>query len=145
MSGDASDVGWFNYAVSYLRAAQALQPLQLGTTHPHSPVEFLYYHSIELFLQAYLVLKGATVKELKSLNHGVVKIAEECASKGLALDAMDREVIGLIEHQGNLFKARYLKTGYFQRASFTDLDRVTEHIMGEVAHALRAPGRPIRP
>ena len=141
----ASDIGWFNYAVSYLRAAQALRTLQFNATHRDSPIEFLYYHSVELFLKAFLVLKGATEKDVKGLSHGIVRIMERCRAQGLVLDKTDRAVIALIDRSGNMFRARYIRTGYFEKASGAMLDRLTERLLSKIAGHFHREGRPLRP
>jgi hypothetical protein len=42
-------LGLFNFAESYWAAAEALDNAKLKSTHPSSPVSFLYYHAIELY------------------------------------------------------------------------------------------------
>ena len=63
-------LGLFNVATSYWRAARCLQKEKLKTTHPGSPVSFLYYHAIELFLKAFLRHHGHTPKELRGRKFG---------------------------------------------------------------------------
>lgn len=124
----ASPMGWFNYAVAYLRSAQTLYKHETGVAHSSAPVEFLYYHAIELLLKTYLLQSGLNEKQLKALGHGLVALGEECEARGLYLTGAHRETIEFIEHQGNLFKSRYIRLGRFQRASFADLDKLAGHI-----------------
>jgi hypothetical protein len=124
----ASSIGWFNYAVAYLRAAQTLYKHETGVAHSSAPVEFLYYHAIELLLKTYLLHSGLNEKQLKALGHGLIALGEECETRGLYLTGAHRETIDFIEHQGNLFKSRYIRLGRFQRASFADLNKLAGHI-----------------
>ncbi len=63
-------IGLFNYAESYFRSARALDANKPKVTHPDAPVNFLFYHAIELYLKAYLRLKGLTPRELASRKYG---------------------------------------------------------------------------
>jgi hypothetical protein len=51
-------LGLFNYALSYRAAADKLQICKVRATHPHAPVPFAYYHSLELYLKAFLRAHG---------------------------------------------------------------------------------------
>jgi hypothetical protein len=62
----SNPLGFFNLAESYWSAAGALENAKLKTTHPNSPISFLYYHAIELYLKAFLRLHGHSAKELRS-------------------------------------------------------------------------------
>jgi hypothetical protein len=66
----SSPLGFFNLAESYWRAAGALENAKLRTTHPNSPISFLYYHAIELYLKAFLRLHGHSARELRSKKFG---------------------------------------------------------------------------
>src|SRR5260221_7125218 len=54
-------LGFFNYALSYRAAADKLRICKLRATHPHAPVLFIYYHSVELYLKAFLRAHGLSV------------------------------------------------------------------------------------
>lgn len=133
---DASAHGWFNYAVSYLKSAQELRKLDLHLAHKTAPVEFLYYHAIELLLKSYLINNGATKEQVKALGHRIIKIGKACEAKGLTLSDADRATLEFIEHQDNLFKARYIELGMFQVASFADLDRTAVYLATTLQGAL---------
>ena len=64
-----SAIGTFNYAHSFWRAGRALLIMEWeqGETHPDSPIEFLHWHAIELFLKAFLLSDGLSEDELRRL------------------------------------------------------------------------------
>jgi hypothetical protein len=66
----SSPLGFFNLAESYWAAAVALENAGLRTTHPTSPISFLYYHAIELYLKAFLRTHGHSARELRGKNFG---------------------------------------------------------------------------
>lgn len=49
-----NEVGLFNMAESYWKSAAALHEASPRVTYALSPVLFLYYHTIELYLKAFL-------------------------------------------------------------------------------------------
>jgi len=129
-----TDIGLFNYAVSYWRSAQALQKIKIDATHPKTVICFLYYHAVELFLKSYLRLHKANLRELRKWGHDVKILAKKCHSHGLEFDPHEEEVFDLI--RGDMMQARYLKTGYFQRAGFEALERTTKWLYEEIAIAM---------
>ena len=137
-----TDIGLFNYAVSYWRSAQALREIKLNATHPEPVVCFLYYHAVELFLKSYLRLHGATLKELRKWGHDVTTLAEKCRPHGLRFKSFDQTVFDLID--GDMMKARYLKTGTFQRPKLEALERTTDRLWEEISIAMDEKGRPVR-
>jgi hypothetical protein len=64
-----NEVGLFNTAESYWRSAGALYEAQVKASHPLSPVRFLYYHAIELYLKAFLRGNGHSARELRAKRH----------------------------------------------------------------------------
>lgn len=81
--------------------------------HRDSPRDYLYYHAIELYLKAYLRLKGLTVAQLKKIGHGIDKLHAAAVEAGLTDDPEDREVIADIGD--NYLPSRYIRTGAFRR------------------------------
>jgi hypothetical protein len=47
-------IAYFNFAETYWTAAKALRRSKAQATHRNSPIRFLYYHAIELYLKAHL-------------------------------------------------------------------------------------------
>jgi hypothetical protein len=111
----ASPIGTFNYAHSFWGAARALNTLEWEDreTHSDSPSEFLYWHSIELFLKAFLLADGVSIKKLRGrdFGHNITNLAEEAVNRGLALSDRDKEVLSYMPDTGAMIDLRYLKVG----------------------------------
>lgn len=108
-------MGLFNFAHSYWVSAAVLGRTPRDATHKDAPVEYLYYHAIELYLKSFLRLKGYTLQRLKALGHSLPKLHNAAISHGLLADAEDREVISLIPD--NYLSSRYIRSGFFTKAS----------------------------
>lgn len=112
---DASSVGTFNYAHSFWGAARALDTLDWENreTHSDSPSEFLYWHSIELFLKAFLLADGVELSELRSrkFGHNITNLSEEAVNRGLPLTDRDKEVLSYMPDTEAMIDLRYLKVG----------------------------------
>ncbi len=108
-------IGTFNYAHSFWGAACALYSKEWETseTHPSSPMEFLYWHAIELFLKAYLRADGVPEDQLKGgkFGHKVLTLAQESVRRGLPLSTHAMEVISYMPSHDDMIELRYLKVG----------------------------------
>ena len=60
-----NELGLFNTAESYWKSAATLYDAKVKASHPMSPVRFLYYHAVELYLKAFLRGNGHSAKELR--------------------------------------------------------------------------------
>ena len=142
MSADDEDrtteIGLFNYAVSYWRSAQALRKAKIKATHPEPVICFLYYHAVELFLKSYLRLHKANLLELRKWGHDVNILAKKCRSHGLEFDPHEEEVFDLI--RGDMMKARYLKVEYFRRVRLEALERTATWLYEEIGTAMKEKG-----
>lgn len=141
MSDDerTTDVGLFNFAHSYWASAAALENARVKATHPDSPICYLYFHSIELFLKAHLRHSGLPVKGVRQLGHNVERLAEVCSSFGLQLDPEELEVIRTIP--SNYISSRYIITGYFSRPRFSALWATCFVLFDSVGQTLVASGK----
>ncbi len=108
-------MGLFNYAHSYWVSAVALQRASLDCTHKDAPVDYLYFHAIELYLKSFLRLRGMTLGQLKKIGHSLTKLHAAAIAEGLTDDEEDRQVVALIDQ--NYMRARYIETGPFSKAS----------------------------
>lgn len=136
--------GLYNTAASFLSAARALDRARVKSTHPLSPVVFLYGHSIELFLKSYLRLQGLTVREIRSIGHKVTTLAERSTSAGLSFDDADADTIELIASGDTIMRARYIETGPFRWPSVGELDGTGQSLRDKVRTALRLAGHRVR-
>ena len=139
-----SAVGLYHYALTYRRAADALGTVKLDATHPEAPREFLYYHSIELFLKAYLRNAGLTVMTLKKISHSTGKLEAEYIKHGGELMDEDHEVLEIMEKTDAVAQARYIRTGYFTKPALEALARTAKSLSETTRSALRQSGLPVR-
>jgi hypothetical protein len=127
---DAMDIGVFNYASSYLEAGRALKAAGVRSTHSDAPVQFLYYHAIELFLKSFLMLRGCSLEQLRKrpFGHRIDVLAETSVDRGLHLDDEDKQVIDLMATGNNVIDARYLRLGLFRLPTIEALDRTAQSL-----------------
>jgi hypothetical protein len=94
---NVSPFGFHHYATHFLQVARSIQP---GSTF--SPVAYyLYCHSLELSLKAFLLVKGVSKEKLKkSLGHNLEAILTRADGLGL-----QREVPVTITEKEELSKA----------------------------------------
>ncbi|MEM1278001.1 MAG: hypothetical protein AAGH74_15865 [Pseudomonadota bacterium] len=137
---DPSPIGLFNYAHSFLGAARALASSDWRSheTHPTSPQEFLYWHSIELFLKAFLLADGVSLERLKSrgFGHDISKLVAESTQRGLRLSEEDLATVGFMESASALIDLRYLEIGPRYVPTFESLDQTCLSIYRSVGEEL---------
>jgi hypothetical protein len=104
-------IGIFNTAISYWKAADALEGLALKTPRNHAPIRFLYFHALELYLKAYLRAHGYTVKRLEEIGHSFKKMTNHALVSGLNLVEDDIRVLNAIGKSDMAIRARYIRTG----------------------------------
>jgi hypothetical protein len=68
MSDDdrTTPLGLFNYARSYCQSGVLLRDARAKVTHPDAPVTLLLAHAIELYLKAFLRLRGVGIEEVRT-------------------------------------------------------------------------------
>lgn len=117
-------IGLFNYAESYRTAARALRRSKSPASHKDSPIRFLYYHTIELYLKAHLCLHGIHPYDLRTkFGHSAESLRKRAAELGLVFENEDLEVIQLMSETDVVIRSRYISTGYFQWPDIAALDR----------------------
>jgi hypothetical protein len=80
----ATPLGFFNVAGSYRAAADKLRVCKLRAEDPHAPIFFAFYHSIELYLKAFLRVHGLSAAFLAyDIRHDVCELRKMCAERGL--------------------------------------------------------------
>jgi hypothetical protein len=142
----SSPLGFFNLAESYWTAAVALENANLRTTHPTSPISFLYYHAIELYLKAFLRFHGHTPKELrgKKFGHKTCCLSERAGALGLHFDDHDLQVFSLMSCTDAVIRSRYIETGFRQWPSPESLDRTCKNLRQSVGQELKRANLPVR-
>lgn len=137
-------IAFFLSAGSFLKTAiHAHEATEANTLRLRfeMPVYYLYSHTIELTLKAFLRAKGLTVKELanpKCWGHDLLKLWEGCLERGLTLDMHTRlttgAVIAILAPYAASYEFRYVQTGH---KTLPTLDAVRE-----AAEALQAAIKP---
>src|SRR3954471_22090948 len=91
----AQPIGWFLFAESYLVCANALRRAPPNGLRFDAPIRYLLFHAMELYLKAFLRLKGFDETQLMSrvLGHNQVALAELAQEQGLTIDASVSENI----------------------------------------------------
>jgi hypothetical protein len=142
----ANSMGLFNQAVSYWKAAVALQRDNLKTPFSDHPVWFLYYHAIELYLKSFLRMHGHTVEELASRKFGHRTCCLTDRAKQLGLFFMDEDVavFSLMSTTDAIIRSRYIQRGYFSWPAHEALDRTCKSLHDSIGDALRAGGIAVR-
>jgi len=88
MSDDdrTTPLGLFNYARSYWQSAVLLHHARAKVTHPDAPVTLLLAHAIELYLKAFLRLRGVGIEQVRTtFGHDFESLVDEASSRGLSL------------------------------------------------------------
>lgn len=139
-------MGLFNYAESYWRAARALKKAKLKTTHPDSPISFLYYHAVELYLKSFLRFHDHTAKELRNRNfgHDITRLTDRAAKLDLPFMDEDNDVFMLMAETDAVIRSRYIQTGAFRVPTPDALDRTCKSLRESVGEVLIKAGLPVR-
>ena len=138
-------IGLFNFADSYWRSAAALKKAKVQATHPDAPICFLYYHSVELYLKAYLRAEGYPVDDLRTrYGHNAIKLCDEAKRHGLHLDEEDVAVLAYMGNTDAVIESRFPRTGFFRRPANEALHRTCKSLHYSVGKALKAKGGPVR-
>jgi HEPN domain-containing protein len=137
--------GLFNYARSYWQSAVHLHHARVKVTHPDAPITLLLAHAVELYIKAFLRLKGLSAKELKiSFGHDFRKLVEEAQVRGLQFDDEDKEVAAILTEQESIRRSRYIETGFYTRPSLRALSATCRSLDESVAAALTEAGHRVR-
>ena len=137
-------IGLFHFAHSYWRSAVALEKAKVKATHRDSPISFLYFHAMELYLKAFLRLHDVSVEELsKKYRHHVLALSGAAKTLGFHLDDEDEVVVKMMDAM-DLTDVRYIRTGRFLQPSHEALHRTCRSFHETVEQALREKGHPVR-
>jgi hypothetical protein len=138
-------MGIFHYALSYRKAAATLKDVLLKTPHNDSPVRFLYYHAIELYLKALLRMHGHTVRDLsQNFGHRTAKLIRRAVELGLVLTEQDKVLLDWIGKTDEVIRSRYFKQGFRRLPEREELERLCANLHSNVGEALRKGGVPVR-
>jgi hypothetical protein len=140
-----TDIGLYNFAEAYLLSAKTLTSQKIPGLRFADPIEYLFYHSIELFLKSYLRNRGLSAYILATqYSHNLVKLRDEAAALGLHLDQKENARIDHLQNEGLVIEARYIKTGFKQPIPLEALLGTAERVRDRVLHELTQVGLPLR-
>jgi hypothetical protein len=125
-NGRTMALGWLSHARSYWRSGVHLRAAQLKISHGEVPIKFLFYHSIELYLKAFLLSKDINVTHLCEIGHNAAHLVTEARQHGLSLDYEDVEVIAAMSDE--IGRWRYFMTGAFIGPGEEALMRTCENL-----------------
>jgi hypothetical protein len=139
-----NSLGLFNTAEAYWLSAMALEEAKVKNGHAHTPVRFLYYHSLELYLKALLRQKHSVEKIREKFGHKMERLVEEAEKLGLVVADEDREVFSIMADTDAVIEARYIRTGAKTWPTFEALRRTCKSVRGGVGGYLRKAGVLVR-
>lgn len=113
---EESPIAFANFAHSYCSSAIALQHIDLQAPHSRSVVTYLYYHSIELYLKAFLMAHGITAKKLRlSYRHKIGKLSQKASELGLSFCEIDNDLFEFMHSSDTVISARYIRLGHHRQ------------------------------
>jgi len=139
--GRTTPLGLFNYGRSYWQSWVLLHEVGTKVSHPDAPVTLLMAHAIELYLKAFLRLRGLGAQEVKhSFGHDFEKLVEAAWARGLPLTEADQDMATILKEQESIRRSRYIESGYFKQPSLVALSGVCRRLDEAVSAALRDAG-----
>ena len=142
MDGDerTTTMGLFNVADSYLRAAVALHSVDTRATHPETPIRFLCFHCIELFLKAFLRANGHSVAELRGrrFGHRICCLWNRATELGVKFSDHDKAIFSWMSSTDAVIESRYIVTGYRCEPTYKDLAQTCSSVRQLIGNALRS-------
>jgi len=106
----ASAQAFFTYAEAYALSAKSLADARLEMGHAEAPIRMLFFHAIELYLKAFLVVRGQSAELLKRrAGHNFEKLITLATNEGLPVELNDKVLLAEAYHSDAIFQARYLE------------------------------------
>jgi hypothetical protein len=137
-------VGLFNRAEAYWLSATTLQKAGVKHGHAHSPVRYLYYFAIELYLKAFL-RDHHTLEDLeKKFGHKTTRLSGRAEQLGLSFDGHDRQLFSMMGDTDIVIRSRYIRVGAATWPTFESLNATCENLREDVGAALIKLDKPIR-
>jgi hypothetical protein len=140
-----TEVGLYHYAESYRSCAERLETGPPEHLMFEAPIEFLFYHALELYMKAYLRSAGLTVDDLRArkFGHQLQALWTECCNRGLALGGYPDAFFDFLD-PSEVMATRYISTGFYRKPSMGALHEVTQQVRNLVRDALMSQGKAIR-
>jgi hypothetical protein len=136
-------LGGDHYAASYHAAADLVYSEGIEATHPDAPATFLYCQAAELYLKAFLRLKGDSAARLWLIGHDLRRLSSRAARRGLRLGEVETKVLGWMTSTKAWESARYLETGPTWRLRGTLVPNGCSRLKATVIEEFRRAGQPV--
>ncbi len=136
-------IGLWNYAREYFNAAQELRGNEEEMAS--DPVYYLYGHSVELALKAFLVYQGYNERKLREIGHNLVSACTEARHTGLDAYLGDKmkteavETIALINPYYNAKELEYIVTGSKRYPHIIHMHNIARNLIYAVGLASGMP------
>jgi hypothetical protein len=146
MSDDdrTTPLGLFNYARSYWQSGVLLHDARAKVTHPEAPVTLLLAHAIELYLKAFLRLRGMALMRSKTALATTLKSWLMKLLHRLSLVGEDRDIAAILTEKESIRRGAYIETGYYQRPGLAALSRTCRSLDQSVSAALKDAGMSVQ-
>jgi len=140
--------GTWRFADDYRRAAVAVQGAAQYDMDISAPRYYLMGHAIELSLKAFLLAKGVSLEELRSMKlfgHDLEKCLERADSLGfkdnVQLNEGERGWISLLNKTYKKKEHEYITTGYIEWPPHQSLFLIVENILSGIKEVCVAATR----
>jgi hypothetical protein len=136
-------MGLFNMAEAYRLSALALENAKVAAGHADSPIRFLYYHALELYLKA-LLRQKYSIDTIEGFRHKFQRLVAEAEKLGLVVMDEDREIFSMMIDTDTVIEARYIRTGTKTYPTLEGLRRTSSRMRESVGDFLRDAGIAVR-
>lgn len=115
-----------------------------GAPNRAYPIFFLYYHTIELYLKAYLRAQGLTVDRLqKDFGHDTGKLSKRARALRAPIKAKEMGLFDVVGRANAAILSRYQAGGY-RLPSMSALERACRSLREIAGHAIEdGTGMPV--
>lgn len=138
-------LGLFHYAHAYAEAANNLAEIPREAFLADAPMRFLYSHAAELYLKAYLRLRGVPVAQLRSRSvygHDFSSLIRGCREHGLELSEDDEASLMVFQ---DAITDRYIENGSRRVLSTERMRELSLRLHLEVGVPIYSTARVKRP
>ena len=119
---------------SYALAAEAL--MKQTEVYVQQPTLLLLLHSLELYLKSFLILQGATERDLRNLGHDLVACVRACKGRGLSKHLVLRRTdVAQVVRLNRFYSAKELEYFVPRTKRFGNIEQIA-YTVGTVAKAV---------
>jgi HEPN domain-containing protein len=138
-----NSMGLFNMAEAYRLSALALEKAKVKIGHADSPIRWLYFHALELYLKA-LLRQKYPIATIERFRHKFERLVAEAENLGLDVMDEDRKIFSVMINTDMVIEARYIRTGSKTLPTLEGLRRTSISLRESVGGLLRQAGIAVR-